>query len=263
MPFSNTVKTSDYTTHFEHELGDATFSDVSAIITLYNYEETILDTLDSLRKQSLKYNEVIILDDGSTDSGLEVAREWLSGHATFFKRCKLLQHTSNQGLGIARNTAISASSGNYVFILDADNLLFPNCLQAHKHALEQSAGHAFAYSLLERFGADQSIMNTLPWDKKILVRTNYIDAMAMIRKEHILQVGGYKKFQVMGWEDYDLWLSFAEQNLKGLLLPNIHCRYRVHPKSMLKTHTNEAERLKLLMSEMKALHPWVNFQTKP
>ena len=233
------------------------FSDVSVIISLFNYENTIIDALSTLKSQTLKYIEVIVVDDCSSDSSLDVAKQWLVKNRQFFKGIKLLQNISNQGLAITRNNAVSAAKGRYVFILDADNMLFDNCLYAHKYALDNSPHYSFAYSLLERFDGEQNIMNTLPWDKEILASMNYIDAMALIRRDDILKVGGYSTLAIMGWEDYELWLKFAEQEMKGINLPNFYCRYRVHDRSMLRTHTNDSKRNSILRKEIKSLHPWL------
>ena len=233
------------------------FSGVSVIISLFNYENTIIQTLESLKFQTLRHNEIVIVDDCSTDSGLDLAKQWADENKDYFNSIAILQNKANQGLAITRNNAVSAAKGMYLFVLDADNILFNNCLDAHKYALENSPDYSFAYSLLERFGDECSIMNTLPWDKDILAKMNYIDAMTLIRRKDILAAGGYSKLGVMGWEDYELWLKFAELGMKGINLPNIYCKYRVHTSSMLRTHTNESARNLLLRKEIKSLHPWV------
>ena len=73
------------------------------------------------------------------------------------------------------------------------------------------------------------------WDPTRLRYGNYIDAMAMIRRDAIINVGGYSlddRLQ-LGWEDFDLWCSFADRGWHGVQIPEILCRYRTGVYSML------------------------------
>lgn len=115
---------------------------ISVVIPLYNYSQYILENLQYIEKQTYKDWEVIIVDDASTDSPMDV----LAGHLS--DRIQYLKLSSNQGYGYAKNVGIRASSGEYIVVLDADDLLTPVSLELRLHALKKSNRawiHARAY----------------------------------------------------------------------------------------------------------------------
>lgn len=91
---------------------------VSIIIPLYNSEKYIGDCIESCLRQEYENIEVIVIDDGSTDDGLSVAKKDVQRD----KRVKVF-HTRNCGVSSARNTGIKKSHGKYVCFLDADDCL--------------------------------------------------------------------------------------------------------------------------------------------
>ena len=103
-------------------------SPVTVCISLYNYENHIVETLESVSAQTHSVIDLVVVEDCSPDGSLEVALRWLQEHSLRFNAIRLLQHTENRGLSAARNTAIAASVTPYVFILAADHLLFPRCI---------------------------------------------------------------------------------------------------------------------------------------
>ena len=120
-------------------------------------------------------------------------------------------------------------------MLDADNRLRPPALTRLLEALE-SSGAAFAYSQLRLFGDASGVGVADVWDPARLRKGNYIDAMALVRRQALLDVGGYAVLaDDHGWEDYDLWCRFAAAGIKGVFLPEALCDYRVHGNSMLRT----------------------------
>ncbi len=214
-------------------------SQVTVAISCFKYGAEGAEALDSLLKQTEGTIDVVVVDDHSPDESAEVLRQWFweNGKAAKFGNLLLVRHLQNHGLSCSRNTAISFANTPYVFILDADNQVYPRALKVLREALENS-GDAMAYSLIERFGAQQAIVNNSIWLPEKFRYGNYIDAMALIRTDVLRQLGGYlvmpNKF---GWEDFDLWCSLADHGLRGCHVPQILCRYRVHNRSMTQTVT--------------------------
>lgn len=250
----------EYKTLFKKENADIPFCGVTVIITLHNYGHTIIETLDSVKAQTLPGIDLVVVDDVSTDDGVNKVQLWLESHNAVFSRVLFLGHEENQGLAISRNTAVNNTRGEYFFVLDADNHMLPRCAEILKQALDEYTDYAFAYSMIAEFGDAEGVIGTLKWNKELLAKGNYIDAMAMIRKSAWESVGGYKKLQGIGWEDYELWLNFADHEYKGLWVPQILSRYRVHGESMLRVHTKKREQRKLLKKELKRLYPWTEIK---
>jgi len=220
---------------------------VSVIVSLYNYQHFIEECLNSVKEQTLPHIDLIVVDDCSKDDSIVVVKKWMQKNSHRFERCSLFRHNHNSGLAQTRNTAFAQARTPYVFVLDADNVLYPRCLERHLQVLSQCDA-SFAYSYLEVFGARRGLQNTVKWEKEILQYGNMVDAMVLLRKSAWEQAGGYSVMEVMGWEDYDLWFKIGRNGGWGILIPEILARYRVHSKSVLRTITNpKSDRLREIL----------------
>ena len=236
-----------------YESRDAGEAEVVVVIPLYNYAHTITEALESVVKQDLPALAVIVVDDSSTDDSGQRAVDFLERHPARFSRAQVVRHHCNQGLAMSRNSGIVHSTAPFIFMLDADNRVRRPALSRLLDALHHS-GADFAYSQLRRFGDEEGIGNADIWQPKRLRTMNYIDAMALIRREALLAVRGYSSSAVeQGWEDYDLWCNFAELGFEGVFLPELLCEYRVHSTSMLRNRTNDHHTA--LKLEMQLRHP--------
>jgi len=103
---------------------------VSILIPAYNAEEWIADTIRSAMAQTWERKEIIVVDDGSTDRTLTIARRFESDNLHIFTQ-------KNQGAAAARNKAFSLSQGDYIQWLDADDLLAPDKIERQMEVLNQ------------------------------------------------------------------------------------------------------------------------------
>ncbi len=248
------------TTLFAH--GDPGNGEITVAVPLYDHERFIIPTLDSVLAQSLAGIELTIVDDAGPGAACATAFEWLEQHGNAFSSARLLRHDRNRGSAAARNTAVNRAQTEFVFMLDSDNILFPTCLSRCLEAL-RSSGAAFAYPMLEVFGEEQNVMGLGLWDPHRLAYGNYIDTLALVRREAWLAVGGATLMAVSGWNDYELWCKFAEHGYWGVQVPQILARYRVHRGSHLRTITNHPANIGPLIAEMQWLHPWLRLPTPP
>jgi glycosyltransferase involved in cell wall biosynthesis len=98
--------------------------DVSVIVPVYNSEEYIGATLDSIINQDFRNFELIVIDDGSTDRSLEVINQKLSDTTLSYN----VIHQENSGVSAARNRGIDAANGEYLVFIDADDYVSENHL---------------------------------------------------------------------------------------------------------------------------------------
>src|ERR1022692_3857933 len=214
---------------------------ITVAISCFKYGREGIEALESLMSQTEKVIDLVLVDDRSPDDSVDVLLEWFA-KTPWTDKCAnalFVRHLANQGLTQSRNTALSFVVTPYVFILDADNQLYPRALQTLREALETSQ-YAMAYSLLEKFGVEQGIFNNSVWLPEQFRYANYIDAMALIKIEVLRDLGGYRVMpDKFGWEDYDLWCSFVDRGLRGCHVPQILCRYRMHNSSMVRMVTND------------------------
>lgn len=108
---------------------------VSVIIPIYNVEKYLPECLDSLLAQTYPHWQAICVNDGSKDNSLQILQQY----AAKDKRFSIINQ-ENQGLSMARNNGLKQAKGEYVYFLDSDDCLHPQCLEA-------------AYSCAEKYQA--------------------------------------------------------------------------------------------------------------
>ncbi|RUO56240.1 glycosyltransferase family 2 protein [Pseudidiomarina homiensis] len=96
---------------------------ISVVIPAFNVEDYIVAALDSLHEQTVLPDEIIVIDDGSSDRTLELLNTYA------FKVPSQIVSKQNEGQGIARNIGLDKASGDYVYFFDADDLLKPNFIK--------------------------------------------------------------------------------------------------------------------------------------
>jgi glycosyltransferase involved in cell wall biosynthesis len=209
--------------------------DVSVIVSVYNYARFVTEALASVVAAEGVRPEIVVVDDASIDESSTVVRAFMQDHPTF--PITLLEQRVNTGAQRARNLAFAHARAPFAFVLDADNMVYPRGIAKLRDALADDSQAAFAYGLIERFDGTgpTGLMGTEPWDPVLLSQRNYIDAMALVRVEPFKQVGGYVTDPLLelGWEDYDLWLSFAVAGFHAVHVREVVGRYRVHGVSSL------------------------------
>lgn len=236
---------------FEH--GDRAESEADIIVPLFNYEQYVEETLDSIGVQTLEAKGLVVIDDCSSDSSHALAQQWIERNRHSFRHVALLKTKANAGLAMARNAGFSFSDAPFVMPVDSDNLLQPDCLAKCLEALAQSEAAA-AYPSIHEFGEHEGVRSCGEWHPSRFVAGNYIDAMALIRRSAWAAVGGYEP--MLGWEDYDLWAKFIEKEFWGIWVRDALALYRTHGDSMSRTMT-DPELKERLVAAMRSKHPWI------
>ncbi len=101
---------------------------VSIIIPVYNVENYIIPCLESVVKQTYKHIEIIIVNDCGTDKSMQLIKAFIVKYQNLFT-FRIINHKHNQGLSAARNTGTSEAKGEYIFYLDSDDMITPNCIE--------------------------------------------------------------------------------------------------------------------------------------
>lgn len=232
-------------------------------ISLYNYKHRILNALDSIANQTERRLEVIVVDDCSQDEGADLVRQWLREHGDKFSRAILVRHENNSGLAASRNTGFALARAEWCFVLDADNALEPEALSLCLAIAEASPDKvAVVHPLVELRSEgrlpgqpSQALLSRISWQREALLRGNQIDAMALVRRKHWEEVGGYSHIPG-GWEDYDFWCKLIEASHCGVICPQRLGIYNQHNQSMQATCTLKAH--EELQALLQARHPWLH-----
>jgi Glycosyl transferase family 2/Glycosyl transferases group 1 len=207
---------------------------VSVVITVYNYAPLVGVAIDSVAASEFTDYELVIVDDASTDGSGDAIRTALARAP--WVTAKLITRPHNEGLARARNLGAESTTGELLFILDADNAIYPHALGRLVQAMDETSTATFAYGIIEQFNVDgpSGLMSYLGWDPRRLRYGNFVDAMAMVRRSALLEVGGYVTDpRLHGWEDFALWCTFADRGWSGVRVPEIVARYRLALHSMI------------------------------
>lgn len=216
---------------------------VAVVIPCFNDGMTVLETLESAQAQ--ENAEIVVVDDGSTDeSTLRVLDEIRARGVRVVRQ-------ENAGLAAARMAGVAASTARYVHPLDADDLLTPDALRRLADALDAEPEAVVAWGDIRTFGAidlPQHRADLLdPW---AICHLNQIPGTSLIRRQALLDAGGW--VMKIGYEDWDLWMAFAERGWSGVHIDDVTLLYRIGEGRMLANarHHHEA-----LFAELRQRHP--------
>lgn len=201
--------------------------DVTVVVPLHDYESTVIPAICSAVASRHVTVEVVVVDDRSTDGSRAVVEAFMDEHPDV--PILALFRAVNAGPSVARNLGITEARSDRCFLLDADNLVYPDALWKLRDALD-ATGAAFAYSILEVFEHGRGLVSARPWQVASLVNGPYIDAMSLLHRDAWRAVGGFREPDdvLYGLEDYAFWLALADQGLEGAWVPEPLGRYRRH-----------------------------------
>jgi glycosyltransferase involved in cell wall biosynthesis len=192
---------------------------VSIVIPCFNYGRFLGEAIQSALDQTHQPIEVIVVDDGSTDDTKAVASRY----------AVRLIALSNCGVCAAANAGFAAATGEFVLRLDADDRLAPMYVEETLSALQEHPDLHFAYTACSYYGARTGTYPVEPFDPETLAERNYINASALMRRASLQEIGGYSLNMRDGrYEDWDLWLTFAERGMPGALVDKPLLLYRQH-----------------------------------
>jgi GT2 family glycosyltransferase len=204
---------------------------ISVILPVYNGERTIKETMDSVLNQTFLDFELIVINDGSQDSTLEVVSRIVDS------RLKVFSY-ANAGLAATRNRGISHAIGEYISFIDADDFWTSDKLEAQFKALQANPQAAVAYSWTDWIDESGQFLRsgghiTVNGDvyAKLLLR-DFIESGSnpLIRKHALAEVGGFDE-SLAAVEDWDMWLRLAAQ-YEFVCVPSPQILYRVSSNSM-------------------------------
>lgn len=205
---------------------------VSIIIPCFNSGPLLLEALASSIDSIYKEFELLVIDDGSTEEEtLELLKE-------IQKKSDLkIIHKPNGGPASARNLGIENSKGDFLFFLDSDNRMHKDYLSKSLEVFQSNSLVGVVYSKPNFFGEigfEISRFQARDFSLDSILSGNYIDMCSLVRREVILEVGGFDEhLDLIGWEDWDLWIRVAQTKWKFHFLEEELFDYRVRPDSLM------------------------------
>lgn len=209
---------------------------VSVVIPAYNVERYLAQALDSVRAQSLTNWEALVVNDGSTDETLAIAHRY----AELDSRILVIDQ-QNQGVSAARNAAIEASRGEFIALLDGDDLWHPDKLEIQLRCLREREVDVVCcrFKECDSKGAPLPSKESGPvgeFTSQEFFRLCYsyffiLPSAVMVRSEALRRLGGFDS-SLRAHEDFEMWLRLASGGCRLAALPDILLTYRRHPESL-------------------------------
>lgn len=222
---------------------------VSIITPTYNHERYIADCIQSVLRQTYTNWEMIIVDDGSTDSTLKVAQSFAAGD-------RRIHVYTQQNVGIFRlgetyNFAVSVSTGNYLAVLEGDDVWSENKLELQVKAMEEQPEAVLcwgrAYSSTADLSSDYQLYpledkspgvytNTPLYEaSRQLILSCFIPALTvMVRRDAISVAGGFLQSHGLPLVDLPTWQQLSLQG-PFIYIPEVLGRWRIYPNQVTKT----------------------------
>jgi glycosyltransferase involved in cell wall biosynthesis len=214
---------------------------VSAVITAYNSEAFIADAIKSVLDQSRVVDEIVVVDDGSTDGTRRVVTEFEDQGIKY-----ILQ--PNSSAGAARNRGLRETSGDYIAFLDADDFWLPNKIRQQIHYLENNPSAALVSGFARWWNVTKDtvrISGKRVKDMKTLRREILVHnvignpSMVMLRRSALEDVGVFDD-SIRWGQDWDLWIRLVEKYDANVLEEPLTV-YRWHQDNL--SHVRRWERL--------------------
>jgi glycosyltransferase involved in cell wall biosynthesis len=208
-------------------------STVTVIIPTYNRAALLPQAINSLLAQTRKPDEIIVVDDGSTDDTRDILASYGASITTIFQ--------PNRGLPGARNTGLSAAHGDFLVFLDSDDLLAPHGIERFAQVLEADPGVTVAYSdsqLIDIEGHNLGLFSQyhpVPRPSGLILaelalHNLFPPCAAMVRRIDLGTVI-FDESLKSGLEDFDFWLRLAGSHQFTYINEPLVC-YRVHTAMM-------------------------------
>jgi cellulose synthase/poly-beta-1,6-N-acetylglucosamine synthase-like glycosyltransferase len=207
---------------------------VTVVIPAYNAQSTLARALESVLAQTRPAEEIIVVDDASSDDTALLANSYAN------RDVRLVRLHERRGAAAARNMGIRASKGSWVAFLDADDEWLPGKLEMQVAAILANPEASFIFCASEEFSPEgQSLGDTFrgwpvtaskeAW--KALLACNFVATPTVVaRRILLLQLGGFNETLKVA-EDQDMWIRLA---LAGPLayVPDTLARVHVQPESL-------------------------------
>lgn len=222
---------------------------VSIIVITYNSAEYVVEALNSARDQTYKNIELIISDDCSQDSTVEICRTWLEINQKYFVKSKIISATRNAGIPANCNKGIESSNGTWVKIIAGDDVITQDCISKYIAHVKLHPEKLVLFSDVEHYFETFSETNKQPpyptsrlrisqrsitasEQFEVLLRVNKVWAGSLFFSKKIFSMVGMFDDTLKRWEDRPMLLKLTKNNIKIHFLNFVSCKYRINLNSV-------------------------------
>ena len=217
---------------------------ISVVIPVYNRPKLVKRAIESVQAQSLKADEIIVIDDGSTDETAEVLKS--------FDSIKVITQ-KNSGVSSARNRAIKEASCEWIAFLDSDDVWHKDKLKIQSEFHNQNPQILFSHTLEEWIREGRTVKQKKQHQKpkgfcfkENLNFCKIAPSTVMIDKKLIKEIGYFDE-NLEVCEDYDLWLRVLRTHEAGLIDKVLTTKHAGHEQLSFKYHSMDRYRIEALL----------------
>lgn len=198
---------------------------ISVIIPVYNGEKYIKQAIESVQKQTFTNYEIIVVDDGSTDSTLDIITQ-IEGITVLIK--------PNGGTASALNCGIRNAKGDWIKWLSADDVMYPNCLQLLMNNIQEKDRIYYTnYDIIDQNNNSIGVFVEPKRDESELWGFFFGNGSSSLIHKSVFEKCGVFDESLGHSEDYEFWLRATQvYGVKMQLIPEMTIRYRRHPDQL-------------------------------
>lgn len=196
---------------------------ISVIIPLYNQGQYVEEAIISIKESTYHNIEIIVVNDGSTDVKTNQIFDQLEGVIKINK--------PNGGLSSARNAGIKASTGDFIFPLDADDKIHKNFISDAVRCLQNNQDIDYVGCWSQYFGLSNQVWIPIGFIDDVSFLFNTINSCSALFRRSVFDIAGFYDEEMISYEDWDLFLRLAKYGIKGDVLPMYYLFYRVKEPS--------------------------------
>lgn len=222
---------------------------VSIIVATYNSSNFILETLESIRKQTYTNIELIITDDYSNDDTVILCEKWIKKNINRFTNVQIIKSPVNTGITSNINRGYTAAQGEWIKGIAGDDALEKDCISQFVSFVNKHSNACICFSKMNRYKNKFNINNLIEEKTKLphcfttlkpepykqflyLCLRNCISAPTIFMKKELYNsVGGFDN-KIRQCEDYPMWLKITQKGYPFYYLDESTILYRVHDKSL-------------------------------
>ncbi len=225
---------------------------ISVCIPFYNHGKYIEETIDSVFLSNYPNLEIIILNDGSTETQSIEVLDKIQDKYQENRNFKIINQ-ENQGVASARNKMAEIAKGEYLAFLDSDDKISPTFYSEAVKILNKYENVGFVASWIKEFGDSQGVWVAWNTEFPYLLCHNTLTVGTVVRKQAYLSSGGMNILLDENLEDYECWINMSKQGWLGVVIPQIHYFYRIHATSRLRD--SNRDQLLYLYEVIASQHP--------
>ena len=221
---------------------------VSVIMPCYNDGKYIKEAIESIKAQTYKNWELIIVDDGSDqEETVNILNEINDDKIRVF-------HTDHLRPAGARNYGIEQAIGKYILPVDSDDTIDSSYMEKAVAEIERNPKVGVVYCYADLFGESQGRWELPEYSFEKMLLDNVVFVTALFYKEDWKKVGGFSTTMAAGMEDYDFWLSIMGLGREIYQIPEVLFHYRIKPISRTTNFQNNCTQVQETYRQMYMNH---------